>query len=137
MKAMSNLSRVRSPGDAPGILKGEYQPTSQVRAVNAQLQRAGKKPAKYSPIIKGVDVMPRVVHDDWMAKLNYNRLTKTLTDAAAEGSVSDLHGLHPIPGIANPGDSLRGRVRNDEEASRVQSTPPSRNARVVLLRCQP
>ena len=44
--------------------------------------------------------MPRVMQDDWMAKLNYNRLTKTLTDAAAEGSVSDLHGLHPIPGAA-------------------------------------
>ena len=100
VKAMSNVARVRNPGDAQGVLKGEFQPTSQMRAENAKLVKAGKKPVKYSPVLKGVDVAPLAVHDDWMAKLNYARLTKTLTDAAAEGSLSDLHGMHPIPGAA-------------------------------------
>jgi DNA-directed RNA polymerase subunit beta' len=100
VKALGNVSRVKNPGDASGILKGEFQPTSQLRATNRKLQQKGKRPADYAPVLKGVDVMPRVMQDDWMAKLNYNRLTQTLTDAAAEGSMSDLHGLHPIPGAA-------------------------------------
>jgi DNA-directed RNA polymerase subunit beta' len=100
VKALSNTSRVRSPGDAQNILRGEYQPTSQMRALNAELTKAGKRPVSYSPILKGVDVAPLTVHDDWMAKLNYAQLTKTLTEAAAEGSISDLHGMHPVPGAA-------------------------------------
>ncbi len=112
VKAMSNLSRVRHAGDADGVLKGEYQPTSEMRALNTELTKQNKRPVKYAPIIKGVDVMPRVVHDDWMAKLNYNGLTKTLTDAAAEGSLSDLHGLHPIPGVAYGAEFGMTKKRN-------------------------
>jgi DNA-directed RNA polymerase subunit beta' len=100
VKAMSNLTRVRNSGDASGILRGEYQPTSKIRALNADLQKKGKRPVQHSPIMKGIDVMPLTMQEDWMAKLNYNSLTKTLTESAAEGSVSDLHGLHPIPGAA-------------------------------------
>lgn len=100
VKAMSNLTRVRNAGDASGILRGEYQQASKIRALNADLQRKGKRPVKHSPIMKGIDVMPLVMQEDWMAKMNYNSLTKTLTEAAAEGAVSDLHGLHPIPGAA-------------------------------------
>lgn len=123
VKAMSNLSRIRSPGDAPGILKGEYQPTSQIRAVNVDLQRKGKQTANYSPIVKGVDVMPRAVHDDWMAKLNYNRLTKTITDAAAEGSVSDIHGLHPIPGVAYGAEFGMSKKRHAFKAPHLAGLP--------------
>lgn len=104
VKSMTNLARVKHSGDAQGILKGEYQPLSQLRALNSQLLKEGKRPIKYAPVLKGVDVAPLSVHDDWMAKLNYARLTQTLTDAAAEGSLSDLHGLHPIPGVAYGAD---------------------------------
>lgn len=99
VKAMSNVTRVRNPGDGD-VLKGDFQPTSKVRAMNAKLVKQGKRPIVHAPVLKGIDVAPRVLHDDWMAKLNYNRLTQTLTEAAATGSVSDLHGLHPVPGVA-------------------------------------
>jgi hypothetical protein len=100
VKAMSNLTRVRSSGDAEGILRGEFQPTSKIRALNAQLVREGKRPISHSPVMKGIDMAPRVLQEDWMAKLNHNRLTQTITDAAATGAISDIHGLHPIPGVA-------------------------------------
>jgi len=100
VKAMSNLTRVRAPGDAEGILRGEFQPTSKIRALNAQLVRDGKRPVSHSPVMKGIDMAPRALQEDWMAKLNHNRLTQTITDAAATGAASDIHGLHPIPGAA-------------------------------------
>jgi len=100
VKAMGNLTRVRNPGDAQGILKGEYQPTSRLRELNRQLSRQGKKPVQHSPILKGIDVMPLTVQEDWMAKLNYAQLQRTLTEGAAIGAKSHLHGTHPIPAAA-------------------------------------
>jgi DNA-directed RNA polymerase subunit beta' len=100
VRALGNVSRVTHPGDVEGVLKGEFQPTSEMRATNRALVQQGRRPADYTPVLKGIDVMPLVVQEDWMAKLNHERLTKTLTDAAAEGAVSDLHGLNPTPGMA-------------------------------------
>lgn len=100
VKAMSNLTRVTNPGDAPNVLKGEYLPTSVVAARNKQLAQQGLKPTKHTPILKGIDMMPHSVQEDWMAKMNHNRLRNTVYEAAATGAYSDLHGLNPIPGMA-------------------------------------
>jgi DNA-directed RNA polymerase subunit beta' len=101
VKAMSNLTRVRDPGDATGVLRGEYRPTSVVRAQNAGLARAGKKPVEHEPILKGIDIVPLAVQEDWMAKLMHNqKLRDTIMDAAVTNAVSNIHGIHPIPGAA-------------------------------------
>lgn len=100
VKAMGNLTRVRDPGDAPNILKGEYQQASNVRAINRELVARGKKPVEHTPILQGINVLPLSVQEDWMAKLNFARLRGTLSEAAATGGRTDLHGVHPIPGMA-------------------------------------
>ena len=100
VKAMSNLTKVRDPGDADHILRGEFQPHSQIRAMNTQLVKQGKKPVQHSPILQGIDMMPLSVQEDWMAKLMHNRLRSTLQESAAIGATSNIHGLHPIPGAA-------------------------------------
>jgi DNA-directed RNA polymerase subunit beta' len=99
VKAMSNLTRVKDPGDDESVLKGEYQPLSVVRMRNRELVQQGKKPILNEPILKGIDVMPLEVQEDWMAKLNFQRLRHSVRDAAATGAYSDLHGTHPIPGM--------------------------------------
>jgi DNA-directed RNA polymerase subunit beta' len=100
VKAMSNLTKVRAPGDAEGILKGEYQPASVIRALNTKLVKVGKRPVMHSPILKGVNVMPLVMQEDWMAKLQHQRLRDTIMEGAASAAVSNLHGLHPVPAAA-------------------------------------
>lgn len=104
VKALGNLTKVRDPGDAEGILPGEFQPFSKIRALNAELVKAGKKPVEHVPILKGVKMLPFEIQEDWMAKLQHNNLRSTLMDAASVGSVSHLHGLHPIPGVAYGAD---------------------------------
>lgn len=100
VKAMSNLTRIESAGDHEGVLRGEFHPTSQIAAINRELIRAGKKPITHQPVLKGVDIMPLSVQEDWMAKLQHIRLSKTILDAAATGGHSNIHGLHPVPGMA-------------------------------------
>ncbi len=56
---------------------------------------------EHEPILKGIDVVPLEVQEDWMAKLMHNkRLRGTIMDAAAESAISNLHGVHPVPGMA-------------------------------------
>ena len=100
VKAMSNLTRVVDPGDASDVLKGDYQPTSVMQALNKQLVQHGKKPVEHAPILKGVNVMPLQVQEDWLAKMNFERIRGSVMQAAATGAYSNLHGTHPIPGIA-------------------------------------
>jgi hypothetical protein len=43
--------------------------------------------------------MPLLGQEDWMARMNYQQLKNTVIEAAGQGWGSDIHGLHPIPGM--------------------------------------
>lgn len=100
VKAMSNLTKIDEPGDYEGVLRGEFHPTSVISEVNRGLVKQGKQPIKHTPVLKGVDMMPLSVQEDWMAKLQHQRLSETILDAASTQGVSHLHGSHPVPGMA-------------------------------------
>lgn len=100
VKAMSNLTKIDEPGDYEGVLRGEFHPTSVIHAVNRQLVRDKKTPIQHTPVLKGVDMMPLSLREDWMAKLQHQRLGQTILEAAATLGKSDVHGLHPVPGMA-------------------------------------
>ncbi len=100
VKAMTNTTRIHSPGDHQEVLRGEYRNASWVKAQNAMLQQQGRRPIVHAPELKGIDVMPLHMREDWMAKLQHQHLRDTVLEAAATGGVSDLHGTHPVPGIA-------------------------------------
>lgn len=100
VKAMSNLTKIDEPGDYEGVLRGEFHPTSKIHAVNRQLVKEGKKPIEHKPVLKGVDMMPLSLREDWMAKLQHQRLGQTILEAASTNGRSNIHGLHPVPGMA-------------------------------------
>jgi hypothetical protein len=100
VRAMGNLTKVRDPGDAKDVLRGEFQSASAIRAQNRELSKQGLKPIEHSPVLKGVDSMPLSVQEDWMAKMQHIKLKSTFMDAAAVGAHSDIHGVNPIPGVA-------------------------------------
>jgi len=62
--------------------------------------KAGKKPVNHTPVLKGVNMLPFDAQEDWMAKLQHQKLRTTIAQAAAEGGKSNIHGAHPIPAIA-------------------------------------
>jgi hypothetical protein len=100
VKAMSNLTKVKTPGDYEGVLRGEFHPTSKISAINRELAKAGRKPIEHEPVLKGADMLPLSLQEDWMAKLNHQRLGSTIMDAAATYGQASVHGFHPIPGMA-------------------------------------
>jgi hypothetical protein len=51
-------------------------------------------------VLKGINVMPLQVQEDWLAKMQHEKLRDSLLGAVAAGAASDLHGLHPVPGMA-------------------------------------
>lgn len=122
VKAMSNLTRVVDPGDADHVIKGEYQPTSKISALNKEFVKSGKKPVLHTPIIKGINVMPVMVQEDWMAKLNHNDLRASVAQSAAVGARSDLHGLNPIPGMAYGAEFGMGQ-RHVREKPHLRDVP--------------
>jgi DNA-directed RNA polymerase subunit beta' len=100
VKAMSNLTKIHEPGDSDGILRGEFHPTSVIAKLNSELVKEGKRPIEHKPVLKGINMMPLSLLEDWMAKLQHQRLKETLLESAAIGASSDLHGTHPVPGMA-------------------------------------
>jgi DNA-directed RNA polymerase subunit beta' len=98
--AMSNLTRVDDPGDHPDLLRGEFHPLSEVRHLNAGLQKESKRVIEHTPTLKGIEMMPLELHEDWMAKLQHRNLRDTILEAAATGGASNLHGPHPVPAMA-------------------------------------
>jgi DNA-directed RNA polymerase subunit beta' len=99
VRNLTNLSEVKDPGDMAGVLRGDKMPTSQVEAFNRNLKE-GQKPVSYQPILKSVDLLPTEIQKDWIARLQSRELKRTLLDAVSEGWSSDVHSVHPIPGMA-------------------------------------
>jgi len=108
VKALTNLTRIEDVGDHTGYLRGDFAPTSQVSNINRQLPK-GKKPIVHQPVLKGVNVLPLDMQEDWIARLNHQNLSKTVIEAAQEGWTSKLHGKHPIPPVVHGADFGRGQ----------------------------
>jgi len=95
-KALTNLGRVMDPGDSSKFIRGDYISLSHASAVNKTL----KNPIKTLPVLRGVETLPLDQTTDWLARLQYRKLKETFIRAANEGWESDIHGLHPAPGLA-------------------------------------
>ena len=100
VKNLSDMTRVVDSGDDDSLVKGQFTSTAKLAAHNKELARQGKKPVSHMPILKGIDMMPLEVQEDWMAKMNHNHIRDTVADAAVYGQASNLHGTNPIPGMA-------------------------------------
>jgi DNA-directed RNA polymerase subunit beta' len=108
VKALTNLTKIDDPGDHPGFIRGDFAPTSHVANINRQLPK-GANPILHTPVLRGVNVMPLDMHEDWLAKMNHEHLRQTVIDAAQEGWVSHLHGVHPIPPVVHGTEIGKGK----------------------------
>ena len=77
--------------------------------MNSKL-KPGEKPVKYTPVLQSAEFLPTEIQTDWLARLQSRDLQKTVTDAAAEGWQSDIHDVHPIPGMAVGAEFGKGTV---------------------------
>ena len=94
VRSMTDTVEISDAGGAPGVFVGERMPLTQAKKLSRQ-----HPGLRYRAILRGVDVAPRELREDFLAQLNFNNIRNTITDAAAKGSESDYHGFHPIPGL--------------------------------------
>lgn len=99
VRAMTNLSLVNDPGSNRDLLIGDRAPTSKLNTYNSHLA-PGRKPVQHTPVLKGTNVLPNEMQEDWLARMQNDRMKDTLLQGAAKGWKSDIHGTHPIPGMA-------------------------------------
>tara|TARA_Y100001973_G_scaffold104371_1_gene174137 strand:- start:1439 stop:3895 length:2457 start_codon:yes stop_codon:yes gene_type:complete len=97
VKAMTDIAKVDEAPDHPNYLRGDMQRISKIKAWNREHP---KNKVKYTPVIKGVNMTPLTASEDWVGRLGYTHIGRTLTDAAREGWKSNIHGFHPIPAVA-------------------------------------
>jgi len=100
VKAMGGATEIKHPGDHDFALRGDIVSLNKVREWNKELESKGLQPISHEPVLKGVNVLPFHLHEDWMAKLQHQHLRDTIAEAAAKGGVAHIHGTHPIPGVA-------------------------------------
>jgi len=99
VRSLTNIAKVTNPGDNNDVFVGDSMPITKINEYNKNL-KPGQKPIEYKPILKSVDYIPLEIQTDWLARLQSRDLKRTILDAAAEGWTSEIHGPHPIPGMA-------------------------------------
>lgn len=108
VRSLTNTATVEDPGDIPGFTRGDTVPVSVAKTLNSRLGRE-RKPMKIEPLLRGVEIMPLEKTEDWMARMNHNRLRNTVIEAAQQGWKSAIHGVHPIPAAAYGAEFGKGK----------------------------
>lgn len=107
VRAMTNLAEVHDPGDTD-YLRGDIVPSSALAQKNEDLAKEGKQPAAHRPILRGISQTPLLMQEDWLARMQFENLKGTVLEGAAQGWASDVHGVHPIPGMVYGAEFGRG-----------------------------
>jgi len=102
VRSLTDLVKIHDAGDHEEFVRGDFAHASHVEQENKRLTQQGLKPVEYSSVMKGTNVFPLVHTEDWMARMNYRDVRKTVLEAAQEGHRSHIHGGlgSPIPGMA-------------------------------------
>lgn len=103
VKALTNLTQIEDPGDHKELIRGDFTSQSRVAEINRQLMKnkgtGPIRPVVHRPILKGVNVLPLDMQEDWIARMNHQNIKDTVVSAAQRGWTSRLHGKHPIPPV--------------------------------------
>ena len=97
VRSMTNLSKVMDPGSSFHEA-GDIIPRAVAEEYNRELVK-GETPMHHVPFLKGSEQIPALLTKNWMGRLNYRELHKTILEAAGKGEKAELHESHPIAGV--------------------------------------
>lgn len=98
VRSLTNLTQIRDPGSSD-YFGGDQAIRQEVEKFNRNL-KPGQKPIIDRPIIKGTQQMALDKNEDWMSRLNFQQIKKTLLEGVAKGWVTNIHGADPVPAYA-------------------------------------
>lgn len=100
IKAITSLTKIVQPGST-NYIGGDIAPINKINALNKTLGKNDK--IIHEPVLKGINMLPSAMtsaeDSDWMGRLGYRYIKKTLEEGASQGWTSDIHGNHPVPGL--------------------------------------
>ena len=100
VKAMTNLTRIKDPQNEKDFIRGQYVPLSEVEHRNRERKLKGQPLIFHEPTLKPINKVPLTAQEDFLGRLNFQRLQDTFLEGAAQSWSSDIHG-HPMAGVAN------------------------------------
>ena len=99
VRNVAGLVRVEDPGEHSGILRGDYMMKPTADALNHT--NPSKAPIKYEATLKPMESIPLRRQKDFVARLQGENISRSLTVAVQHGHSTDHAGIHPIPGLAH------------------------------------
>jgi len=100
IRAMTDVAQVTESSEHENLLNGQMMSLSRIENRNKELKKLGLPTIQHKPLLKPMDKVPLSGKEDWMARLNFQRLKDTLIEGGAQNWKSDIQG-HPIPGLAH------------------------------------
>ena len=124
IKAMTNITRVQDPQGEEDIIRGQYMPLTEIEHRNKERKLKGMPLISHRAELKPMNKVPLTAQEDFLARLNYQRLQDTYQEGAAQMWSSDIHG-HPVAGIAHGAEfgykSLDPNQKSGILSSKVQT----------------
>jgi DNA-directed RNA polymerase subunit beta' len=104
VNSFTNKSQIIDPGKSEYV-PGDYLNTNKLNMLNKE-----GKDIKAVPVFQGINSAP-LKDDDFLARLNFQELKKTLREGAAQNWKSSLIGTNPIPGLVYGAEFGAGDLR--------------------------
>lgn len=111
VRPLTNTARVLHPGGHPTYVPGDFAPLTKLQAYNQDKNENGQ--VTYEEIIRGINTAP-LMSQDWLTRLNFQRLKDTLIEGPSQGWKTDISSVSaPLAAYAY-GPEI-GREKNAEE----------------------
>ncbi|HHJ39756.1 MAG: DNA-directed RNA polymerase subunit beta' [Methylothermaceae bacteria B42] len=91
IRQMLRKVEITDPGDT-SYLAGEQVERSRILEENEKLEKEGRKPAIFLPVLLGI-TKASLATESFISAASFQETTRVLTDAAVRGLRDDLHGL--------------------------------------------
>lgn len=98
VRPLTNTVRIIDPGGNLLYIPGDHAPANVVSAWNRDKDE--KSEIKFEPMLRGINTAP-LMSEDWISRLNFQKLKNTLTEGPAQGWKSDIMSPHaPLAAFA-------------------------------------
>ncbi|MBB72100.1 MAG: DNA-directed RNA polymerase subunit beta' [Legionellales bacterium] len=121
VRQMIRKCEITSPGDS-AFLINEIVDESQIRPANEELEKDGKRPAKYYPILMGI-TKASLNTESFLSAASFQETTRVLTEAAVCGKTDELRGLKEnivVGRLIPAGTGLAYHNRRKEEGDETE-----------------
>ncbi len=87
VRPLTNTARITNPGGHNSFVPGDHASVSALEAFNRKAVEKNK--IEYETILRGINTAP-LMSEDWITRLNFQRLKDTLLEGPAQGWKSDI-----------------------------------------------